>query len=680
MQYKISVFGGIKVKRILVFVSIAITMLYQLGCSPDEEQTQLENPTVSDSTAVLNAPPFVGDVVLENMYEDEVRKLTSKTPLEIITVLEGTSKVILQARFRSVRDGPFGSPVYECELVDESAEALGGIARGMSGSPVGPPGRVMGALAFTYAFSKPPYRFLVTPIDYMEAAIDHPTFGEFLEEEAAPAAPALAINSLYTPVKAPVMITGTQPHRIQELSSYFSDSRFNFVELLGNIGGAPAAPPAGATTKLSAGDMIGAAVATGDVTSLIGFGTVTQVYDDTFVAFGHPFFADGKSELPVYRAVTHGIVPSLVVSTKSVSAYGNPIGTITKDLHPAVVGKLGPGPAMIPVKLSYRPVNNTVIEKHHVVAYGQEWAISFVTAVTMDAIRMERNAATVEGTVTLHFQETETVYTETFRTASSNPFFDVFIGTVSIIDSFTNTLTNSAGKATLKEVSIAIVDKPQIAKAEIDEIIAPIEVMPGESLTVSVVLLPHWSTAGAERTIQREVILDIPDDFPTGKAILTVSADASAGDTEFERLFGDILDEILDMEEDDDEKPLPRNLDELIRQKEEDQMDAGLITITLTPSGFGGFPLPGDFPLPEGFPLPENDEEGEEIPEGFPLPEGLLLQEGFPLPNDSEEQSIETELIIEGFIVTGSKEKQITIKVGNIGQDVLPIEGLEGAE
>ena len=120
------------------------------------------------------------------MYEDEARKLTSKAPLEIITVLEGTSKVILQARFRSVRDGPFGTPVYECELTDESAEALGGVAAGMSGSPVGPSGRVMGALAFTYAFSKPPYRFLVTPIDYMEEAIEHPTFGEFLEEEAAP--------------------------------------------------------------------------------------------------------------------------------------------------------------------------------------------------------------------------------------------------------------------------------------------------------------------------------------------------------------------------------------------------------------------------------------------------------------------------------------------------------------
>lgn len=643
-------------KRVFVFAGITIAILYQLSCSPDEQQTQSENPITNDSTAVLNAPHFVGDVVLENMYEDEVRKLTSKTPLEIITVLEGTSKVILEAQFRSIRDnGPFGTPVYECELIDESAETLGGVAAGMSGSPVGPPGRVMGALAFAYSYSKPPYRFLVTPIDYMEAAINHPTFGEFLEEEKAPGAPALAINSLYGPVKTPMIITGIQSHRIQELSSYLSDSRFNFVELLGDIGGAPAAPPAGATTRLSAGDMIGAAVVTGDVTNLIGFGTVTQVYNDTFVAFGHPLLADGKSALPIYRAVTHGILSRLVLSTKSVSAYGNPIGTISKDLYPAIVGELGQSPAMIPVKLSYRPVNNTPIEKHHVVAYGQEWAIPAVAAITMDAIRMERNTATVEGTVALHFQETETVYTEPFRTTSSNPFIDVFIGTGSIIHSFTDTLTNSAGKATLKEVSISIVDKPQIAKAEIDEIVVPAEVMPGESLTVSIVLLPHWSTAGAERTIQRNVTLEIPVDFPIGEATLTVSADASADGTEFERLFGDILDDILDKEE-DEEKPLPRNLDELIQQKEEDQMDAGLITITLEPAGFGGLPLPEGFPLN----IPE-DGEADEIPEGFPFPDGFPLPEALPVPDDSEEESVEVELIIEGFIVTGSKEEQITI-------------------
>lgn len=644
-------------------------MLSQLSCSLDEEQTQSENPITNDATAALNAPRFVGDVVLENMYEDEAGKLASKTPLEIITVLEGTGKVSLQARFRSVREGPYGSPVYECELIDESAE----IARGMSGSPVGPPGRVMGALAFAYTFSKPPYRFLVTPIDYMETAINHPTFGEFLDQEAAPAAPTLAMNAMYAPVKTPIIMTGIQPHRIQELSSHLSDAKFDFVELLGDIGGAPGAPPADATTKLSAGDMIGAAVVTGDVASLIGYGTVTQVYDDKFVAFGHPFLADGKSELPVYRAVTHGIIPSLVISSKSVSAYGNPIGTITKDLHPAIVGELGPGPAMIPVKVSYHPVNSTPIEKHHLVAYGQEWALSYVAAVTMDAIRMERNAATVEGTVTLHFQETETVYTEKFRTASSSPFLDVFLKTGSIIHSFTDTLTNSAGKATLKEVTISITDKPQIAIAEIDEIIVPAEVVPGESLTFSVVLIPHWSAAGAERIIEKEVIIDIPDNFPMGEANLTVSAaDESVDDTELTQLFGDVFDDILGEEDEEEEKPVPRNLNELIRQKEEDQMDAALITITLTPSALGGgFPLPEDF----GLPLPENNEEGEG--DDGEMPEGLPLLEGFPLPNASEEQSIETELIIEGFIVTGSKEAQITIKVGDMEGAALPIAGAQ---
>ena len=87
----------------------------------------------------------------------------------------------------------------------------------------------------------------------------------------------------------------------------------------------------------------------------------------------------------------------------------------------------------------------------------------------------------------------------------------------------------------------------------------------------------------------------------------------------------------------------------------------------------------GGLPLPEGFPLniPE-DGEADEIPEGFPFPDGFPFPEGFPVPDDSEEENVvETELIIEGFIVTGSKEEQITIKVAGIGDGVLPIEGLE---
>ena len=130
-----------------------------------------------------------------------------------------------------------------------------------------------------------------------------------LEQEPAAAAPSAGINATYVPVKTPVMITGIQGYRIQELSSHLADSRYNFVELFADIGGAPAAPPLRTSPSLAPGDMIGAALATGDIVNAIGFGTVTQVYNDKFVAFGHPFFADGKSALPVYRAVVNGIVP-----------------------------------------------------------------------------------------------------------------------------------------------------------------------------------------------------------------------------------------------------------------------------------------------------------------------------------------------------------------------------------
>jgi len=658
------------VKRFFVLAGIALAMLFQLGCSQDEELAQPENPTAADVTDAFNAAPFVGDVHLEDMSEAEVRALSTKTPLEMITVLEGTSKVKLQVRFRGVRDFSFGFPLYECEYIDASAEALGGVAAGMSGSPVGPPGRVMGALAYGGVFDKPPYRFWVTPIDAMKAAIAHPTFGELLEQPDNPAAPGMGIHATYAPVKTPLMITGIQPHRIQELSSHLSAAQFNFVELYAQIGGAPAAPAAGNSPKLSAGDMIGVAVSTGDVVNSIGFGTVAQVYDNTFVAFGHPMSNSGHAALPVYKAAVDGIVHSLQAPYKSSYAIGNPIGTITKDLLPCIVGELGSTPAMIPVTVSYHPANNTVMEKHHVVAYGYESYISIVAAVTMDALRMETSPGTVEGSVTLHFKETEEVYTEPFRSTSADPFSDVLFTTDFIVQSFTERLQNSAGKATLKAVSVAITDKPQIASAEIDEVDTPTEVMPGETLPVTIVLVPHWSTAKNGRTIERDILLEIPDDFPAGEASLTVS-----GGSGFPGELGPPPGVPVDFGfgEEDEERTVPKTLDELIKQKREDQVDPGLVTVTLTSTGFGGdFPGPGD--LPEMEELPENGELPEELPEleDFPPPDA------FPFPDEFEPPpSVESELVIDGFVVFGFKETEITIKGADEENGMMPPEDVE---
>ncbi len=583
-------------KNIFVLASVVFVILFQLSCGTDEDQMEEKTQT-----------EMIEKTILENMSESEVRQLTSDSTLEMVTVIEGSKKTKLKVRFRGVRDSGFGFPLYECELIDATAEDLGGIAQGMSGSPVGPPGRVMGALAYADAFSKAPYRFWATSIDAMEASIDHQTFGEVLDESSAPGAPSAVMSSTYLPVKTPVMITGIQPHRIQQITEHLKESRFKYINLYSHIGSAPEGTASDFSHDLAAGDMIGVAIATGDIVNAIGFGTVTQVYDDKFIAFGHPMFSDGKSALPVYRAVVDGIVPSLQISYKSADISGDPIGTITKDLTPAIVGEIGPVPEMIPVTVSYHPANrDAAVKKHHKVAYGQESYIAIVAALTQDAIRMETSPGTWSCEIKLEFQETDTVFSRSFRSISPDSFIEVYLNVDSIVSTFTNRIQNSAGKATLKDVSITITDQPQIYQAEIEDVTGPDDIKRGTSATFSIVLVPHWSSSGEERTIEKEITLDIPDNFSIGSANLEVSGNTSSS------LFGDFI-FFDDFDDDDLENKIPKTLDDLIEQIEKEETDPSVIKITLESDDFG-------------------------------------------------EDDIEKELDLEGFIVTGSKTKFISIQ------------------
>ncbi len=661
-------------KRFFVLAGIAIVILCQLSCSSDEEQAKIENPAIADAADGFIAAPVVGEIKLESMYEDEVRRLATKTPIEIITAIEGTSKIIVEAEFRRVQPSGFGFPLYECVLTDEAVTAMGGLAQGMSGSPVGTSGRVFGALAYGEAWAKAPYRFWVTPIDAMEATLNHHTFGEFLNP---PAAPGAVVNSTYAAVKTPITLSGVSPDRLQQLSSHLADTQFNNVEFFSRIGGAPAAPPANASLNLSAGDMIGVAIVTGDVVNSMGFGTVTQVYGDKFVAFGHDMFRDGKASLPVYRAVVDGIVPSTQIAYKSATAYGNPIGTVTKDLRAGIVGELGKLPPMIPVTVTYQPVNSPApIQTHHKVAYGQEWAIPVVAATTLDAIRSEISAGTIEAKVAISFKETENVYTESFRSISPDPFEAVLANMDVIVQSFTDILANGAGRATIDEINISLIDIPNILHTEITDIHVIGEVKQGEEATFVLEMLPHWSAAGRNRKMYREVKLQIPEHFVTGPASLSIAAVTEYGFNPFSNPFA----------------PPPESLDKLIGQLKDTQFDKGLVLVTLATleeepeqidpaleaffeEFFEAFftdlfdtqPEDGDTQPEDGELPPENGESppenGESPPEDGEIVEIIdeeeLMDDLAPAPRPIPITG--TALLVNRFIVTGETEVEIEV-------------------
>lgn len=654
-------------KSFFVLAGIALVILFQLSCSTEQDQEKIDNPTISGVTDDINAAPLVDEVNLESMYEDQVRKLATKTPVQVITAIEGTSKVIFEAEFRRVQPTGFGFPLYECVLTDEAVQAMGGVAQGMSGSPVGPPGKVFGALAYGDAWAAPPHRFWVTPIDAMEATLEHTTFGEFLNP---PGAPSAVVNATYAQIKTPFTITGIDNSRLEQLSSHLSGTRFDSVEFYSRIGGAPAAAPANASPNLSAGDMIGVATVTGDVVNSIGFGTVTQVYGDKFVAFGHDMFLDGQVSLPVYRAVVDGIVPNARISYKSSSAYGNPIGTITKDLKPGIVGELGPPPPMIPVNVIYQPVNSPEpIRKRHKVAYGQESFIPIVAATTLAAIRMEVNPGTIEGNVVISFKETDNVYTESFRTITPDPYESVLANIKSIVEPFTNKLYNGAGRATIDEVNISMIDIPYILHAEITDIHVVGEVKQGEVATFVLEMLPHWTAARNTRSMYREVKLEIPENFVTGPAQLSMSAATEYGFNPFSSRF----------------PPSPASLNSFIKQLKDAQFDKGLVLVTLATEEepmqdepsiealledfFARFfkTLSDNLPLPEDEEVPDdnselspNDEEPTNGDAEFPDDGEIVMEEAEMIIEDDMMEDIPsdtpitgTALIVHRFIITG---------------------------
>ena len=246
-------------RHLLFFTGLICVIFFHLSCGINDEEM--------DSYGL----PILRDVELTTMLEAEVHAfLKEGTEVDLITVLDGTDKVRIKVKYLGSRNYyNFGFPLYEFELTDPLVEELGGTAQGMSGSPVGPEDRVMGALGYSWSFRAAPYRFLVTPIDAMEKARDHHPFGEFLETPGAP-----TFHTQWTPIKIPLVVSGVNSSRVEAISKRLRSTRFDAIEFVADVGGAPANAPA-TSEDLEAGDMIGVAIATSDIVNITSYGTVT---------------------------------------------------------------------------------------------------------------------------------------------------------------------------------------------------------------------------------------------------------------------------------------------------------------------------------------------------------------------------------------------------------------------
>ena len=255
-----------------------------------------------------------------------------------------------------------------------------GVIAGMSGSPVYIDGRLLGAVSYSLGqFSKEPIAG-ITPIDEMvdaatipgprrqaaRAELPMPLTAEGLRGSLRQAFSWVrpfadspndirvlgdgsvnpGIGTLLRPIATPMTFGGFEGSVIDPIAEGFRDQGFVPV-----MAGSLQSPPAARTNApLRPGDPVGVALMSGDL-ELGATGTVTDVNGSQVYAFGHPFYNLGPTQFPMTRAYVHTLLPSLLSSMK-IASTGEVIGTVQQDRFTTIAGTLGPGPQLIPIKLT----------------------------------------------------------------------------------------------------------------------------------------------------------------------------------------------------------------------------------------------------------------------------------------------------------------------------------------
>jgi len=255
-----------------------------------------------------------------------------------------------------------------------------GVFAGMSGSPVWIDGKLVGAIAFSFPFSKEPIAG-ITPIKQMIDLFDKGSENNTKPKEPRPVSfsqlattdfkaklpkPEVSSVSLMAPVSAGsplIPLLGQQMTPIatplvfsgitQESLSVFSPQLMASGLLpVSGAGGSAAITPMGSVDDKTfpPGSSISVQLVRGDY-SLAASGTVTLRDGDRIYAFGHPFLSLGSSDMPMTETSIVTVIPNVNNSFK-LAVPGKMVGAISQDRASGIFGLLRQSPRMIPVKVN----------------------------------------------------------------------------------------------------------------------------------------------------------------------------------------------------------------------------------------------------------------------------------------------------------------------------------------
>jgi hypothetical protein len=446
------------------------------------------------------------------------------------TVFTGTRIEEFQVEILGVMENarPHGAMILA--RVSGGPLATAGMIQGMSGSPVYIDGKLVGAAAYGWSFSKEPICG-ITPIEEMvymwrqmelqeeapleESSLMPPDKFHILGADDPgwpgkdPSAGSPPVAGL-VPIRTPVMVSGFDQRVIDRMVPVLE--RYHMSPVQAGSGGVEDAEP-----TLEPGASLAVQLISGDV-NLSAVGTLTYREGDRIIGFGHPMFSSGRIDFPMSGAVVHSIMPSLATSFK-LASVSDVVGVLQQDRRSGVAGVVGRAPGTIPLKLriggpdKVEPENFRfrIIQNKFLTPNLLLWTVLNAMLTTGQAM----GDATTRMDARLFMKDHGELHMENvFSGASPQALVATELSQIAML-----LLTTPLEDVRLEAVDMEVTVIPgrrvgRITGALLDRA----TVRPGEEIGMTIFIRPY---RGEERAVRAS--LEVPSDTPPGRLIVQIS-------------------------------------------------------------------------------------------------------------------------------------------------------------
>jgi hypothetical protein len=321
------------------------------------------------------------------------------------------------------------------QVSGSTVDEFGGIAAGMSGSPVYINGKLAGAISYGFYASDhtiggmTPAQPMVDIFNYparpggsttrMSAKVSMPPR---LRQAAATATSATATD--YGTAKRlplPLSVSGASSDDLNRVTRRF-DKRG--VSVIPYIGGSARATTASKPSPIQPGEPVSATLSYGAIT-YAAVGTATAVCGDYVVAFGHEFFlsgggaAEGMNAADVLTVVSD---PSGIYGPWKLAQVAEPHGYIDQDVEAGIRGVEGRLPAfVVPIHSDYTSLDTgQEVKGHTTVAARGYW----LRGIAADHVYYELRAVLNDynGSINAKWTITGTADGQPFAVSHANVF------------------------------------------------------------------------------------------------------------------------------------------------------------------------------------------------------------------------------------------------------------------